>query len=186
MRIATFSSACSILVMLGCSGTSHTLTDASVEVTDAAMTVDAGAPLDAAQEPDAHVERDAFVEPDAFVEADAGPAPSFDSIYESILVPRCRRCHVDEDGTAYRYQPRMTDVDTAYEALFDVPVETPWVEYCVPEGVAAFRVRAFDPDTSMLAFLPTCYVRDATHELSPEELAEIRAWISAGAPREPF
>ena len=45
----------------------------------------------------------------------------------------------------------------------------------------------FDPETSMLAFLPTCYVRDAEHdELTAEELAEIRAWIAGGANREPF
>ena len=178
MRSLTFTSVLSIL-MLGCSGTSHVApVDAAVPPSDAATPVDSALPVDAAMGPDA------YVLPDP--PPDAGPAPSFDSIYEEILVPRCRRCHVDEDETAYRYQPRMTDVDTAYEALFDVPVETPWVEHCVPEGVAPFRVRAFDPDTSMLGFLPSCYVRDASHDLEPEELARIRAWIAAGAAREPF
>ncbi len=182
MRIVTFSSAFSVLVMLGCSGMSHPVTaDASVEIGDAAAGVDTSTNVDAAGQ------LDTARTPDAYVEPDSGPAPSFDSIYESILVPRCGRCHVDEAGAAFTYRPRLTDVETAYDALFDVPVETPWVQYCVPEGVAAFRVRAFDPDTSMLSFLPTCYVRDADHDaLTPEELAEIRAWISAGAPREPF
>ncbi len=184
MRIATFSSGLSFLLTLGCSGASHLVTDASVDMTDAATAVDAGTTADAAATVDAAVEPDAAR---PHVEPDAGPAPSFDDIYESILVPRCRRCHIDEDGAAFSYRPRLTDVDTAYDALFDVPVETPWVEHCVPDGVAAFRVRAFDLDASMLAFLPTCYVRDAAHDdLTPEELAEIRAWISAGAPREAF
>lgn len=182
MRIVTSSSAFWILVVLGCSATPlPTSTDASVEIADASVGVDAGASVDAGGE------LDAARPPDALVGPDAGPAPSFDSIYESILVPRCRRCHIDEEGAAFTYRPRLTDVETAYDALFDVPVETPWVEHCVPDGVDAFRVRAFDLDASMLAFLPTCYVRDADHdELTPAELEEIRAWISAGAPREPF
>ncbi len=182
MRITTFSSALSLFLVLGCSGTSHPLsTDASVESADAAMGVDAGASVDAASE------LDAAPTPDAYVPLDARPAPSFDSIYESILVPRCGRCHIGEEGAELGYRPRLTDVETAYDALFDVPVETRWVEFCVPEGVTPFRVRPFDLDSSMLAFLPTCYVRNAEHDvLTPEELAEIRAWISAGAPREPF
>jgi hypothetical protein len=182
VRIVSFSSAFSILVVLGCSGTSHLPpTDAAVEIADATPGVDAGASVDASGE------LDAAQAPDASAEPDGGPPPSFDSIYESILVPRCGRCHVDEEGAAFSYRPRLTDVETAYDALFDVPVETPWVEYCVPDGVTAYRVRAFDPDASMLAFLPTCYVRDADHDdLTPDELAVIRAWISAGAPREPF
>jgi hypothetical protein len=183
VRIVNFSSALSILLVLGCSGMSHPLpTDAAAPVADAAMTVDAGASVDAAASIDAAVEPDAAQDPDAEVAPDAGPAPSFDSIYEDILVPRCGRCHIAEYIAPYR--PRLPDVDTAYEALFEVPAVTSWVQHCVPD---AYRVRPFDLDSSMLAFLPTCYVRDADHgSLTSEELAQIRAWISAGAPREPF
>lgn len=128
---------------------------------------------------------------------DAGPTPSFDHIYEDILRPRCARCHIDREGSRL-YMP---DVDTAYAALIDVPVETPWASYCgvAPEG-RNDRVRPFDLAASMLSFLPECYVRDADHGYSTggappdgwvggmtaEERAEVQAWISAGAPRRDF
>ena len=114
------------------------------------------------------------------------PVPSFDSIYASILVPRCGRCHVEGDPE-YGYRPRMTDVETAYAALIDVPTESMWVTYCVPDGVTPYRVRPDDLTASMLAFLPDCYVRDAEHDLmTADELAQIRRWIAAGAPRTSF
>ncbi len=189
MRLFLFSSLFSIvLVVSGCSSVSERpVPDAVFGTVDAAWGADAAVPVDAAAPPDAALLADAAVAPDAPLAPDAGPPPSFDTIYESILVPRCGRCHVDEVGATYTYRPRLTDVDTAYAALFDVPAETSWVRYCVPDGVVAYRVRAFDPGASMLAFLPTCYVRDADHgDLTPEELERIRAWIAAGAPREPF
>ena len=183
MRARLLSVVLSLVVVVGCSSVSERPgTDAAAPVADAAVT-----PVDAAVVVDAYVAPDATMAPDAFVAPDAGPAPSFDSIYTSILVPRCGRCHIEEGGVASYYRPRLPDVDAAYTALFDVPAATDWVRFCVPDGVTAYRVRPFDPSTSMLAFLPTCYVRDAQHdELTAEELAQIRAWIEAGAPREPF
>ena len=128
---------------------------------------------------------------------DAGPTPSFDHIYEDILRPRCARCHIDEPGSRL-YMP---DVDAAYAALVDVPVETSWATYCgVGPEARNVRVRPYDLEASMLSFLPDCYVRDADHGYSTggslpigwmggmtaEERAEVQAWISAGAPRRNF
>lgn len=173
-----------LLVSLGGCGSSHEGPAADAGTSEDATT-DASPQRDAAVA-DASL-ADAAPAPDASTTHDAGPAPSFDSIYESILVPRCRRCHIDEYGASLGYRPRLTDVDVAYEALVDVPAETMWVAYCVPDGVVPYRVRPFDLDASMLAFLDSCYVRDAEHNgLTPEESAQIHRWITAGAPREPF
>lgn len=174
-------------VLSGCSGTSHVVESDAGLVPDAVMpadaitlTPDAWASVDVGMRPDTSRPLDAWVEPDA------GPVPSFDDIYTSILVPRCGRCHVDGPGAESR-RPRMPDVDTAYDQLFDRPVETPWVETCGDSETTYYRVRAFDPDTSLLAFLPDCYIRDADHdELTDEERTTIRAWIAGGAPRESF
>ncbi|MBN8613273.1 MAG: hypothetical protein J0L92_21955 [Deltaproteobacteria bacterium] len=187
MRIVLVSWASIFVLAAGCSGTSHVVEPDAGTLPDAASLPDAivMAP-DAHESLDVGMREDTFRAPDAYVAPDAGPVPAFDDLYESILVPRCGRCHISEDAPA-AYRPRMTDVDTAYEQLFDRPVETPWVTSCVPDGVTAFRVRAFDPDTSLLAFLPDCYIRDAEHDgLTDEERATVRAWILGGAPREPF
>ncbi len=189
MRVVIISLALSVtsVLALGCSGTSHVVEPDAGVAPDAMTIADAVTIVpDAFASVDVGMRSDTFRVPDAHVEPDAGPAPSFDSIYTDILVPRCARCHIAEDSPA-AYRPRMTDVDTAYAQLFDVPVETMWIEYCRPPEIAYFRVRAFDPDTSLLAFLDDCYIRDSSHdELTPEERATIRAWISSGAPREPF
>jgi hypothetical protein len=173
-----------VLFTLGGCGSSHEGPAADAGSAEDA-TADASPQRDAALADAALA--DAATAPDASAMPDAGPAPSFDSIYESILVPRCRRCHIDEGSTSFGYRPRLTDVDVAYEALVDVPAATMWVTYCVPDGVVPYRVRPFDTETSMLAFLGSCYVRDAEHDgLTPEESEEIRRWISAGAPRAAF
>ena len=134
---------------------------------------------------------------DAGPRVEHGSAPSFDHIYEDILRPRCARCHIDEPGSRL-YMP---DVDAAYAALVDVPVETSWATYCgVGPEARNVRVRPYDLEASMLSFLPDCYVRDADHGYSTggslpigwmggmtaEERAEVQAWISAGAPRRNF
>jgi len=167
-----------------------------VGCTEAHVGSDDASPRDAALTPDTSLERDAGAEdggtavdaPEAILDAPSdAPVPSFDVIYESILVPRCGRCHIDEGTETGYYRPRLPDVDTAYAALRDVPVETPWVRSCIGEGVTAYRARPYDLETSMLAFLADCYVRDAEHDgLSADELAQIEAWISAGAPRMSF
>lgn len=164
---------------VGCTEAHPRDPDAPLPREDAAVVIDAS-------ERDAG-ERDAG-ERDAPTDAGSdAPVLAFDAIYPSILVPRCGHCHVDEAPDVSHYTPRMTDVDAAYEALIDVPVETAWVAYCVPEGVAPYRVRPGDREASMLSFLPDCYVRDAQHDLLTEdELDTIRRWIAAGAPRSAF
>ena len=187
MRIVLVSLLFSLLALVGCSGTSHVVDPDAGVLVDAASLPDAIviAP-DAHESVDVGMREDTFRAPDAFVAPDAGPVPAFDDLYESILVPRCGRCHVDGDGAMWR-RPRMVDVDTAYEQLVDQPVETPWIDTCRDPDVTYFRVRAFDPDTSLLAFLSECYIRDADHdELTDDERATIRAWIVGGAPRESF
>lgn len=166
------------LSLLGCTDSHPSDSDApftpDAPREDASFVIDAG-PLDGG-EPDAPTDAGTDV-----------PVVAFDEIYTSILVPRCGHCHVDEDPSANHYTPRMTDVDTAYTALIDVPVLTPWVEFCVPDGVTPDRVRPNDLEASMLAFLPDCYVRDADHDaLTEDELATVRGWIAAGAPRSRF
>lgn len=112
------------------------------------------------------------------------PRRSFGEIYETILRPRCSDCHgADRTGTAFV----MRDAMGAYRALVDVPVSSQWITVCeytarLPER-RAYRVRPGDPATSMLHFLPACYVRDAQHmRLTPEEREVIRGWILRGAP----
>lgn len=189
MRVVFVIPLASLLALLvGCSGTSHVVDPDAGVMLDAAASTDAAViAADAVTPPiDIGPRPDTSRPPDAYVEPDAGPAPAFDDIYTSILVPRCGRCHIDEDAPA-AYRPRMTDVDTAYEQLFDIPVETMWVPLCRGTETTYYRVRAFDPDTSLLAFLPDCYIRDADHDdLTDTERATILAWILAGANREPF
>lgn len=167
----------------GCVGVAHVPPDAAV--TDASQAPDARITPDAPRPVDVGMRTDAPRTADAYAAPDAGPPPSFDDLYTSILVPRCGGCHIEEGATA-AYRPRLSDVDTAYAQLFDVPVETSWAGLCAPTDVALFRVRAFDVDTSLLAFLPDCYIRDASHALPDDELAQIRAWIAAGADRGSF
>lgn len=120
---------------------------------------------------------------DASIAVDA-PRQRFGEIYETILRPRCAECHgADRAGSAFV----MRDAMSAYRALVDVPVSSQWIAVCeytarLPER-RAYRVRPGDPATSMLHFLPECYVRDAQHmRLTPEEREVIRAWILRGAP----
>ena len=112
------------------------------------------------------------------------PRRSFGEIYETILRPRCSECHgADRSGTAFA----MRDALGAYRALVNVPVLSQWITVCeytarLPER-RVYRVRPGDPATSMLHFLPECYVRDAQHmRLTPEEREVIRGWILRGAP----
>ncbi len=111
-------------------------------------------------------------------------APTFETIYETILVPRCTSCH----GADARWSALvMPDAPTALRNLVNVPVKSRWIELCakVAQGLAFSdlrRVRPFNPDASMLYFLPRCYVRDALHSTMTEtERAMIRSWINAGA-----
>lgn len=142
-----------------------------------APTTDAG--VDAADAPSAP-DVPTLDAPDAGEVASDAPVPDFLGIYETILAPRCVRCHGAGSSVP------MPDAETAYGSLVDVPVLTRWIHVCV-EGweprITPYRVRPGDTRSSMLAWLADCYVRDAEHGvLTAEEAATIRAWIAAGAP----
>lgn len=143
---------------------------------------------DAATEPDvARSDAPSDVLRDAPIARADAPVPTFDGIYESILVPRCARCH----GPDALRRFRMDDAASAYDALIDVPVENSWITTCVaawePPLETAYRVRPYDTRASMLAFLADCYVRDAEHDvLTASESETLRAWIEGGAPETAF
>jgi hypothetical protein len=171
------------------------VTDASPRVDDVAIALDRVSPTDDvtaadvvapdvvdAPAPDV-VDASAPDVVDASISVDA-PRLRFGEIYETILRPRCAECHgADRVGSAFV----MRDAMGAYRALVDVPVSGRWSIVC--EYIArlparrAYRVRPGDPATSLLHFLPECYVRDAQHmRLTPEEREVIRGWILRGAP----
>ncbi len=163
------------------------VTDASPRVDDVAIALDRVSPTDVVTVADVVapdvVDASAPDVVDASIAVDA-PRERFGEIYETILRPRCAECHgADRVGSAFV----MRDAMGAYRALVDVPVSSQWIAVCeytarLPER-RAYRVRPGDPATSMLYFLPECYVRDAQHmRLTPEEREVIRAWILRGAP----
>jgi hypothetical protein len=176
------------------------VTDASPRVDDVAIALDRVSPTDVvtaadvvatdvvdASAPDVIapdvVDASAPDVVDASIAVDA-PRLRFGEIYETILRPRCAECHgADRVGSAFV----MRDAMSAYRALVDVPVSSQWIAVCeytarLPDR-RAYRVRPGDPATSLLHFLPECYVRDAQHmRLTPEEREVIRGWILRGAP----
>jgi len=163
------------------------VTDASPRVDDVAIALDRVSPTDVVTVADVVapdvVDASAPDVVDASIAVDA-PRERFGEIYETILRPRCAECHgADRVGSAFV----MRDAMSAYRALVDVPVSSQWIAVCeytarLPER-RAYRVRPGDPATSMLYFLPECYVRDAQHmRLTPEEREVIRGWILRGAP----
>ena len=163
------------------------VTDASPRVDDVAIALDRVSPTDVVTVADVVapdvVDASAPDVVDASIAVDA-PRERFGEIYETILRPRCAECHgADRVGSAFV----MRDAMGAYRALVDVPVSSQWIAVCeytarLPER-RAYRVRPGDPATSLLHFLPECYVRDAQHmRLTPEEREVIRGWILRGAP----
>jgi len=163
------------------------VTDASPRVDDVAIALDRVSPTDVVTVADVVapdvVDASAPDVVDASIAVDA-PRERVGEIYETILRPRCAECHgADRVGSAFV----MRDAMSAYRALVDVPVSSQWIAVCeytarLPER-RAYRVRPGDPATSMLHFLPECYVRDAQHmRLTPEEREVIRGWILRGAP----
>ena len=157
--------------------------DASVTV-DVAARVDAGT-TDAPVAPNDERIADAATPADSDVRdvSDAGPPPTFETIYETILRPRCTSCH---GGGSTGSALSMPDAPTAFMNLVNVHVQSRWIETCASSLAQPFtnlyRVRPNDPEASMLIFMPRCYVRDALHMTVTEpERAMIRAWINAGA-----
>jgi hypothetical protein len=119
----------------------------------------------------------------------SGDAPSFGSIYQDILRPRCASCHDRAGGWGGQF--RMPDPATAYRELVNVRAATTWVQYCDYVRSASItsplRVRPGDPAASLLSNLPGCYIRDADHmRMTEGERETVRAWIAAGAPASGF
>lgn len=113
--------------------------------------------------------------------------PTFAEIYVTIIEPRCVSCHGGEERSS---RLTMGNAEVAYDSLIDVPVESDWIASCAVERrwtFTPYRVRPGDTTSSMLAWLPECYVRDAGHgTLTALEADTLRAWIAGGAPEDDF
>lgn len=122
---------------------------------------------------------DAAVDDDPLAVDDA-PAPgSFDDLHRRIIAPRCSGqpglCHNGQ------FEPNLATPALAYAYLVSRPsLEKP----------ARYRVAVGDPETSVL--IDKLRGRDVATQmplgadpLAEAEIAELEAWIEAGAPRRP-
>jgi hypothetical protein len=157
--------------------------DATRGNSDTAPSADSGSP-----EPDAQGDattqsdasgQDALAEADAAPEPDGAPAaPTFTTIYDTILSTSCSPCHTSGSSGGLS----MSNRDTAYDNLVDVAAAS---GSCSSTGLD--RAASGDADNSLLVqklrASPPCGARMplGRSPLSTDQIELIEQWINAGA-----